>query len=214
VTGAAKFRRVARWMTTAVAAVVAPVAMACGFDGLLGDQFSAQHAKSLPVAFAISDAVAAGAIGKGALAPIEPGQKGYWRAMTRLQELAQTLSGDADKRATPPNVAVLLIDSRLWTRLRGGPSGYEIEAHAPGPAPEDVVIVTNEFVLAALLDGSLAAPRALNIGVLAIDGEAARVAAVRNNLSARLVAGAAVTSEQRGARKFLSPWGSARSSAR
>ncbi len=188
------------------------MAIACGFDGLIGDQFSAQHAKSLSVAFAISDGVAAGAIGKGALAPIEPGQRGYWRAMMRLQQFAEALSRPVAAPKKLPQISVLLIDSRLWTRLRADASGYAIEAHATGPAPGDVVIVTNEFVLAALIDGSLDARRALDIGVVAVDGDAAFSTTVRDEMLARFTPGRAA-SQQQAPRKFLSPWGSARSGA-
>ncbi len=38
--------------------VATPPSFACGFDGILGDGFSAEHPKSIAVAFAIGDAVA------------------------------------------------------------------------------------------------------------------------------------------------------------
>ncbi|WP_424363269.1 hypothetical protein [Methylocystis parvus] len=181
------------------------MASACGFDGLLGDQFSAQHAKSLPVAFAINDAVAAGVIGKAALAPIEPGQKGYWRAMMRLQRFAELLEATADRDGLPP-VSILLIDSQLWTRLRPGPAGYEIEAHALRPAPGDVVIVTNEFVLAGIVEGSLSSRRALDLGVVAVDGDARLATSVQDKMLAR-IGSDKTPGGPRMARKILAPWG-------
>lgn len=195
-----------RFAVAALQVALAPMASACGFDGLLGDQFSAQHAKSLPVAFAINDAVAAGIIGKDALAPIEPGQKGYWRAMMRLQRFAQLLEEPADRNGIPP-VSILLIDSKLWTRLRPGPTGYEIEAHALQPAPGDVVVVTNEFVLAGINEGSLSSRRALDLGLVAVDGEERLATSVRDRILARIGADKA-HSGPRMARKLLAPWGS------
>jgi len=66
--------RFALGATLLSAGLLAPQAFACGFDGLLGDSFSAQHPKSLGVAMSVADAVASGALGKEAVAPIEPGQ--------------------------------------------------------------------------------------------------------------------------------------------
>lgn len=200
---------IARVAVAAFQIATAPMALACGFDGLLGDQFSAQHAKSLPVAFAINDAVATGAIEKGALAPIEAGQKGYWRAMTRLQRFAQALAETLDRDRLPP-VSILLIDSQLWTRLHSGPAGYEIEAHTSRPAPNDVVIVTHEFVLSKLIDGSLPPRRALELGVIAVDGQTSAATIVRNDMLARL----APAGDARLEGKLLSPWGSKATSSR
>lgn len=191
--------------TSALLGVLAPVASACGFDGLLGDQFSAQHPKSLPVAFAINDSVAAGIIDKGALAPIQPGQKGYWRAMMRLEHFAALLAETVDQGKLP-HVSVLLIDSQLWTRLRAGSTGYEIEPHARGPAPGDAVVVTNEFILAAITEGSLSARRALDIGVVAVDGESPLATLVKERMLERMTPEKTAT-ERRIARKLLAPWG-------
>ncbi len=189
----------------ALLGVPAPIAAACGFDGLLGDQFSAQHPKSLPVAFAINDGVAAGMIDKGALAPIQPGQKGYWRAMTRLAHFAALLAGTVDLGKLP-HVSVLLIDSQLWTRLRAGPAGYEIEQHERGPAPGDAVVVTNEFILALMIDGRLSARRALDIGVVAVDGEKALATLVQDRMLAGLTL-EKTAAEPQTARKLVTPWG-------
>jgi hypothetical protein len=186
--------------------ILGSVALACGFDGLIGDKFSAQHPKSLPVAFAITDAVGSGIIGKGALEPIQPGQKGYWRAMTRLANFAALL-GDRTDSSRLPNVSILLIDSQLWTRLRGGSTGFEIEAHARGPELGDAVIVTNEFILAAIIEGDLSAGRALQIGVVAVDGDRAPAAWVKNQMS-RGIAPGKMAPERKAVGKLVSPWGS------
>ncbi|MBX9757386.1 MAG: hypothetical protein K2Y29_01325 [Beijerinckiaceae bacterium] len=163
-----------------------PQAFACGFDGLLGDAFSAQHPKSLNVAMAVADAVSSGALGKGALTAIEPGQKGYWRAMARLQRFSALVSAAAEGAGRRPAISVLLIDSGLWTRLRPEHDGYKVEAHATGPVPGDVIVVTNEFVLASLDEGSLAPLRAFDLGLVAVDGEEALAATVQFELIARI----------------------------
>ncbi len=166
--------------------LLAPQAFACGFDGMLGDSFSAQHPKSLGVAMSVADAVESGALGREAIAPIEPGQKGYWRAMARVQRFSNLMSAAGGDSARLPAVSVLLIDSGLWTRLRPGSSGYEIEAHAKEPAAGDVVIVTNETVLASLDDGRLTPSRALTMGLVAVDGDEGQARTVQSELIARI----------------------------
>lgn len=156
--------------------------MACGFDGRLGDGFSAMHPKSLAVAFALSDAVASGVVSRAAIAPIEPGPKGYWRAAGRIQSLERRLAATPETLILAPKISVLFIDSQLWSRLAASAGGYDIEMHVAGPAPGDVVVVTNETVLASVLDGALAPQAALDLGVIAIDAEQSVAKAVRKAL--------------------------------
>jgi hypothetical protein len=94
------------WSTTTAALLVltsgiaAPPLVSCGFDGLLGDGFSAEHSKSIAVAFAISDAVAVGLVDKTAIAPIDPGSRRYWRAVGRIssfQRLHSETSATSDQ---------------------------------------------------------------------------------------------------------------------
>jgi hypothetical protein len=161
-------------------ALPAPVS-ACGFDGVMGASLSAQHPKSLMVAFAVRDAVVGGALNKAALAPIERGPKGYWRAAAHVQELQRRLSV-AKMHGAQPSLALLFIESQLWSRLKTSATGFDLELHAAGAEPQDVVIVTNETVLASLLDGSLSAQKALDRGLVVLDGEPSAVIVVREVL--------------------------------
>jgi hypothetical protein len=181
--------------------VAAPPANACGFDGIMGDGFSAEHPKSIAVAFAISDAVTAGIIDKAAIAPIVPSSSGYWRAVGRIssfQRLLSVVSGGGGQPSS--SISLLFIDSKLWARLSPGPHGYQLQVHTPGPSPEDVVIITSEPILAAVLDGTMPAQKALDLGLIAIDGkqnvaEAMRhvVVAATNRASVEAIAGSPIT---------------------
>jgi len=133
------------------------------------------------VAFALRDAVDSGALDRTALAPIERGPKGYWRAAAHVQELQRRLAG-AKTRGAPPSLALLFIESQLWSRLKPTATGFGLELHAAGAEPQDVVIVTNETVLASLLDGSLSVQAALDRGLVALDGESSAVEALREIL--------------------------------
>jgi hypothetical protein len=155
------------------------IATACGFDsGISSNTFTPVHPKSMTVAFAISDAVGEGALRREAAAPIVPGQEGYWRAVGHLRALQTRLPGDA---ALP--LSVVFIDSNLWGRLTPGPQGYVLEPHAEGARDGDVVVVTSEGVLAAILDGDIPMTAALTRGLVVVDGEAAASAATRTLLT-------------------------------
>lgn len=157
-----------------------PPSIACGFDGILGDGFSAEHPRSIAVALAISDAVAAGIVDKAAVAPIVPGSSGYWRAVGRIGTFHRLLAAARSGDAGAPAISLLFIDSKLWARITPGPQGYALQVHAPGAHPGDVVIVTSEAILAAVLDGTMAAQRALDLGLIAIDGAPDQTAATRD----------------------------------
>ena len=161
--------------------VATPPSFACGFDGILGDGFSAEHPKSIAVAFAISDAVTAGIVDKAALAPIVPGSQGYWRAVGRInafQRLLSVVSGGG--RQSSSSISLLFINSKLWARFSPGPQGYELQVHTSGASPQDIVIVTSETILAAVLDGAMSAQKAFDLGLIAIDGNRDEAEAMRH----------------------------------
>ena len=153
---------------------------ACGFDGILGDGFSAENPKSIAVAFAISDAVTAGIVDKAVIAPIVPGSQGYWRAVGRINKLRQLLSASSVSGTWSPSISLLFIDSKLWARFSPKLQGFELQVHTSGPSPEDVVIVTSEAILAAVLDGTVSAQKALDLGLIAFDGAQDETEAMRN----------------------------------
>jgi hypothetical protein len=151
----------------------------CGSDDLLGDGFGASHTQSLTVAFAVSDAIDAGVIDKSALS----GQVGYERAVLRLGAFHRRLSATTAKVGAPGSISVLLVDSRLWSRLSPDARGYAIATHTAGPQAGDVVVVTHEAVLAALVSGKLSIATALDRGLLVVDGESTAVDSVRSLLN-------------------------------
>jgi hypothetical protein len=65
-----------------------------------------------------------------------------------------------------PAFAMVLIGPMLWTRFEGSEGSVAMVQHATGPAPDDVVIVTDEAVLAALTEGTLTAQQSRTIGLV------------------------------------------------
>lgn len=155
----------------ALGAVVTGQASSCGFDGLLGDSFSAQHPKSLGVALAVAEAAAAGVLPAAATAPIVPGQKGYWTTVAHLEKFSGLVGAASSDGAPLPAVSILLVDSQLWTRLSPGPRGYELEQHVPGPREADIVVVTTGYIVEAVTSGRLSGAAAISLGVLAVDND-------------------------------------------
>ena len=72
----------------------------------------------------------------------------------RLDALRAALDAAAAGRL-PPAFAVVLIGPMLWTRFEADDGGVRMASHSQGPAPDDVVVVTDAPVLVALVDGSL-----------------------------------------------------------
>lgn len=139
----------------------APVA-ACGYHSTLPD-LAAAHARSIDVALAVR-----GALDRGELKPLEgvPPALGYVRAMRMLRDLQAMVPALAPARAG--SVAVLLVDSGLWSRYVVAADGATVEVHVGGPREGEPVIVTSEAVVRALLDGALEPGRATRNGMLLI----------------------------------------------
>lgn len=147
-------------------------ALACGFDAPLGNSFSAMHPKSIGVAVAIQGTVAAGMTEAPLLDPLTPGAAGYWRAIGRLERLSVRLSAAGQRQAAPlHDISILLIDSGLWSRFRVAGDGYDLEQHLTTATTGDVVVVTSEAVLAAILDAQIPASTALDRGMIEVDAD-------------------------------------------
>ena len=115
--------------------------------------------------------------------PEVKGRVGYARAVLRLGAFHRRLSATTAKVGAPGSISVLLGDSKLWSRLSPDARGYAIATHTAGPQAGDVVVVTHEAVLAALVSGKLSIATALDRGLLVVDGESTAVESVRSLLS-------------------------------
>ncbi|BDB29384.1 hypothetical protein CTP10_R67980 (plasmid) [Cupriavidus sp. P-10] len=156
-------------------------AAACGSDFVLGDEVGAAHPASIGVAFAMNDALSA-----GALAPPESltGAEARLRADDTAHILGQLL---ASIKAKLPPTSLLLVESRLWTRYAPA-SQRKADLHADhdaGPADGDVVVVTGEPVLRGLLEGRIGWKQALENGLVVVTGDQANRMRVATLLAAQ-----------------------------
>ena len=160
-------KRIASLRTTTLAAMAAALlqaspAGACGYDGAMID-LTAAHPRSIEVALASRDAIDRGEL--HALPPVAP-VLGLSRATHLLEDFRPWVPVVAG--APEGSVAVLLVDAGLWTRYAVTAKGVAAELHVAGPRERELVVVTSEAALRALLDGTLHPERAAELGVLIV----------------------------------------------
>lgn len=72
---------------------------------------------------------------------------------------------------TRPNLALVLIESMLWTRYTAGGG---IESHVSNPEPDDLVIVSDEPVVRTIADGQMSVDEAIEKGLIRLYGSPAQ----------------------------------------
>jgi|APFre7841882724_1041349.scaffolds.fasta_scaffold03098_3 hypothetical protein len=156
--------RLAALLAASILAASPGAVPACGYHSGSASGISIAHVSSIPVAMAIGGEVAA-----GRLQPLEdsPGPLAALRASMAMRAFAAML--DPSAKDLPP-VAVVLVEAHLWGRTTSGPGGPQFVPHVDGPSPGDVVLVTGEPALRALLAGHVTWTAALASGVVVIDG--------------------------------------------
>ncbi|NGO53850.1 hypothetical protein [Allomesorhizobium camelthorni] len=111
--------------------------------------------------------------------PRAPGPLAFYRAAAVMKQLGARLA-EAKLAETGVAMSVVLIPQVMWTRFEAGPEGVYAKSHADGPAGGDVVIVTNEKVVRALLGGRLNAAAAEDYGLLRLYGGQEKTASIRS----------------------------------
>jgi hypothetical protein len=106
------------------------------------------------------------------------GPLAFYRAAALMKQFGAQLA-DANLGQAQTSVSVVLIPQVMWTRVQLGPEGISVRSHADGPSAGDVVIVTGEKVVRALLDGRLNATVAEDYGLLRLYGARQQVESVR-----------------------------------
>jgi hypothetical protein len=146
-------------------AVTTVGSLACGYHGL-GNGFSAQYPRSIEVALASREAIDKGVIeGLKALPPM----LALARVGRALDELRRVLADvGAEDPSASSSLALLLIDAGLWTRYRFAEDRIVYQPHIAGPDQTDVVILTSEAALLALLNGRLALNDAVRTSLLVV----------------------------------------------
>jgi len=85
----------------------------------------------------------------------------------------KTLGSAMDKAAAggkPIDVSLVLLETVLWTRYANSAAGVETRTHVTGAQDGDLVVVTDEPVVHAIVQGKLAVNRAVELGVMRLYG--------------------------------------------
>ena len=94
---------------------------------------------------------------------------GYQRAETLLGVFRERLAGALDGNAAP-TFSMVFIGPMLWSRYETASGAVSMAAHLDGPAHDDVVIVSDETVIAGLLDGRITPAAARDLGLMRLYG--------------------------------------------
>jgi hypothetical protein len=172
-----------RLVAAAGLAVASTAAMSCGFEdpssvSSVRGMLNFIYPKSLYVVSAVWRAQAENIISRDDRPAAVKALLGYQQAVAKLGFLRDRLAAVSDDRRKPA-FAIMLIGPVLWTRFEPNDDGLKMTPHAGGPAPGDVVVVTDEPVIAALVEGRLTAAAAGELGLLRYYGAAEAVSAVQ-----------------------------------
>ncbi len=151
--------RFAAGLIASVLAVHAATSAACGLHGTMPD-LAVAHPRSIDVALAVHEATE-----RDGLKPLAalPAGLAFLRARRTLISFEPQVADIAGRAGGP--VAVLLVESGLWTRYTFAAGRTIALPHVAGPMPGERVIVTSETVLAAILEGTLEPGRARQLGL-------------------------------------------------
>jgi hypothetical protein len=95
----------------------------------------------------------------------------YHKAIANLQHLRAALQQDAAENP-PPAFSIVFIDTMLWSRFVPADDSFEVRIHQDGPQPEDLVVISDEAVIAAILSGKVEAKDAVEASLIRIYGDA------------------------------------------
>lgn len=97
-------------------------------------------------------------------------------AMTRLGRTVAMLGALRDRMPSPagerpaPTFSLILIGPMLWARFEPRMGEVALQAHMDGPAQEDVIVVTDEPVIAALAEERITPQEARRLGLVRLYG--------------------------------------------
>jgi hypothetical protein len=175
----------------ALAVAISPHAKACGYHDPASINLGALN-MAYPDALHVRTAVWM-AQRDGELPPREPAPDGNPQtatihAMMRLGRTVAMLGALRDRIAPPkggrptPSFSLILIGPMLWARFAPASAELALQAHADGPAEGDVIVVSDEPVIAALAEERITPQEARRLGLVRLYGDRASVEAVASLL--------------------------------
>jgi len=140
----------------------------------------------------------------GLLPPDRGPQSGafaFYRATAAMKSFSAILA-DPHLAETRGAISVVLLPQVMWTRYQIAPEGVTVQGHAEGPLDDDLVVVTEEKVVRALLDEKLDLATAEENGLFRFYGQPEFIAKVRATLTGTSGAGRALPARLSGAERM------------
>jgi hypothetical protein len=110
------------------------------------------------------------------------GPLAFYRAAAAVKKLGASLARSLPAESCMA-ISVVLIPQVMWTRFEVGPEGLTVQSHAEGPRADDLVIITEEKVVRALVDGKIEPETAEKRGLLRFYGDPEKIANLRSALA-------------------------------
>lgn len=150
------------------------LASACGFEDPKGAETARGalnwiYPEALHVTSAVWRAQLEGTILRDERPEAARALLGYRKAAADLAKLRDRLVLAMDGEAAP-GLSILLIGPMLWTRFTPAQGGVSMVTHVDGPQTGDIVVVTDEPVVAALVAGRITPLAARQQGLLRLYG--------------------------------------------
>ena len=178
-------RRIAigRLAAAAIAAVSVEIsaAHACNYHdtvGLSQGILNWVYPDSLHVRTAVSMAQNAGLLPRRKSSPGAQKLLGYHKAVSLLKRFNDQLGETEKAQANAPAFSLLFFEAMLWSRFAETATGTGVSPHTSGPQTGDVVVITDEPVIDAILDGRLAPSQARRLGLVRLYGKHEAVVAL------------------------------------
>jgi hypothetical protein len=147
-------------VTWAAMLIVGGSAFACGFHGIFGGAWTIMQPGSIEVAVAVRESADRGELDSTWLEVKKDDPLGFARVSLLLRRSRAPL----EALATSNSVALLLVESGLWSRFVRNGESVRVETHVVGPSEGDAVIVTSAAVLDRVVQSRLAVPDAVKAG--------------------------------------------------
>ena len=149
-------------------------ALGCGFEDpasatVQRGVLNLSYPNALYVIGAAAQARVAGILRPDTETPEAKDMFAFHRAARMLQRFgAERVARRSE--ADPAIFSLVLVEPMLWTRFSVREADVETSVHIPGPDPSSPVIVTSIAALKGLVDHSLTARRAVDLGLIRIYG--------------------------------------------
>ena len=172
-------RHIRTLISAACLAAGSAASIACGFEdpnsaSMARGALNLAYPHALYVTSAVWRAQMEGVIDRNELSAPAKALGGYQKVARLLGTIRDLLAAPLDGRGAPA-FSMVLIGPMLWTHYEPADDGLKMTVHTDAPSNGDVIIVTDEPVIAALIEGRITPRSAEDLGLIRFYGAPDRV---------------------------------------